>query len=312
MIKKYFILSLFILFLSQAMSYCEEYHIGTYNILVPSKQSSWPIRLKSMSNLILYNNFDIFGIQEGGINQLKDLEKSFDGIYSFYGVGREDGKEQGEFSAIFYKKKIFKIIEGNTFWLSETPEKSSLGWDAACKRICTWVKLLDLRNKNELYFFNTHLDHKGLKSRSESSKLILKKIEQICSKDSNIILTGDFNVNQHNPTFKSFSNSKYLKDSYSSAKYKWAPTGSYIGFSGGTFDGFLPERLSWNRLDHIFVSKSANVLRYGILNNYFFTADGKDITDVDWINPNNIKDKTIKAHIPSDHYPVSVFVEFSK
>ena len=173
--------------------YAEEYHFGTFNILVGK---AWSNRIDNISNLILYNNFDIFGTQEVSPDKLKDLNKKLKEVYSYVGVGREDGNNKGEYCAIFYKKDFFTLIDSNTFWLSTTPNIPSKGWDAMYNRICTWAKFKDLRNNRELYFFNTHLDHKGKIAKNESCKLILQKIEEICPANSNIVLTGDFNLNK--------------------------------------------------------------------------------------------------------------------
>lgn len=279
--------------------YAQEYHLGTFNILVGK---AWANRVENMSNLILYNNFDIFGTQEVSPNKLSDLKKKLKEVYSYFGVGREDGKNKGEYCAIFYKKELFKLIDGNTFWLSNTPNIPSKGWDAMYPRICTWVKLKDLRNNKEIYFFNTHLDHKGKIAKKESCKLLLKKIKEICSSNSNIVLTGDFNLGKDSEEYKLLSESNFIKDSYLNAKYKFAPTGTYNGNS--------LSKLYTDWIDHILVSKSSNILRYGILNNISFLIGDKAITDVGKINKNESKNTEIKTLFISDHYPVSVFVEF--
>lgn len=307
---------LFLIIISFISSNIEasEYHVGSYNIWVSgSKKSSWENRVDSICNLILFNNFDILGTQEVSLNQLNDMNKRLKEVYLCYGVGRDDGKEKGEQCTIFYKKDKFKLIEGNTIWLSETPEKVSKGWDASYNRILSYAKFKDIRDNTEIWFFNTHLDNIGKKAKIESYKLILDKIEKICPANANIVLTGDFNFNQRSALYKSIANSKLLKDSYKSAKYKWAPTGSLnLLTPPGDFYGFTPEKISWNTYDHIFVSKFAIVSRYGVLNNFFYSDNGKAVTTIDGIDHNNIKTKVIKYHIPSDHYPVSVWLNFNK
>ena len=214
----------------------------------------------------------------------------------------QNGKNNGGHCTIFYKTNKFELLEGNTFWLSETPDKISKGWDASCNRICTWVKLKDKNNNNEIWFFNAHLDHKGAKSREESCKLIIRKIKELCPKEANIVLVGDFNVYYNNPVLKAITESQIFKDTCSAANYKWIPTGTY---NANSFD-----KINIACIDQIFVSKTSNVLRYGILNNNSFVIDDKPVTDIRTITPNDYKNKTVSTQPLSDHYAVSVFVDF--
>ena len=301
LIFRFFLLILCFTFICSVVE-CKEYHFGTYNIDV--NRSTWLMRSSSISNLILYNNFDVFGAQEVSPNQLIDLKKSLKDVYSSFGVGRDDGKNQGEYCPIFYKTSIFKLLSGNTFWLSETPDIPSISWEASHNRICTYVKLKDVRDNTVIWFFNTHLDHKSSKARDESCKLLINKIRQICPNNSNIIITGDFNLYSDSNTYKVFLENELIKDSFFSAKYKWAPTGS---FNNNKF-----EKISKSRIDYIFVSKSAFVSRYGILNNFYFTIENRAVSDIGIINQNDINNKESEMKTPSDHYPVSVFVEFKE
>ena len=101
-------------------------------------QNSWRYRKDYVNSLIRFYEFDIFGIQEGLINQGRDIERLEE--YGRIGVGRDDGAESGEHAAVFYKKERFEMMDSGNFWLSETPEKPSFGWDAQCRRICSWGK----------------------------------------------------------------------------------------------------------------------------------------------------------------------------
>ena len=113
-------------------------------------------------------------------------------------MGRNDGKTKGEYSPIFYNKNNFRLISQNTFWLSQTPKKTSVGWDASMERICTYGLIEDKRSKKRILIFNTHLDHIGKKARVKSIELILDTIEKLNEEDSSIILTGDFNLEDQN------------------------------------------------------------------------------------------------------------------
>lgn len=172
-------------------------YVGTYNIRYNNpndekESNAWTQRCSHLCDFINFEQPEIFGTQEVLVDQLYDLIKGLDG-YDYIGVGRDDGKEKGEYAAIFYKKEQLRLLESGNFWLSTTPEKASLGWDAACIRICTWGKFQDISTGMQFLFFNTHMDHVGVIARRESAQLILNQIKQL-AKGVPTILTGDFNV----------------------------------------------------------------------------------------------------------------------
>jgi endonuclease/exonuclease/phosphatase family metal-dependent hydrolase len=168
--------------------------IASYNLRYDNKGdgiNAWPNRKEMVKGLVRFHEFDIFGTQEVLINQLRDVAE-LPG-FAFLGKGRDDGKEGGEHSAIFYRKERFKVLKNGDFWLSETPDKPGKGWDATCcNRICSWAKFQDLNTKKEFYFFNVHFDHQGVEARRQSGHLMLKKIKEIAG-NTPTILTGDFN-----------------------------------------------------------------------------------------------------------------------
>ncbi|MCI2122232.1 MAG: endonuclease/exonuclease/phosphatase family protein, partial [Bacteroidales bacterium] len=157
---------------------------------------------------------DAFGIQEGTLHQVKYFEK-YCPEYTRVGIGRDDGKDGGEFMAIFFLSSKYDLISCGTFWLSETPDTVSKGWDAACKRTATWVRLRNKSDGSELYYFNTHLDHMGVTARFESAKLLNSRIHKIAGDDAAVILGGDFNVSPENEVVAIFHS--YLADSRDSA-----------------------------------------------------------------------------------------------
>jgi endonuclease/exonuclease/phosphatase family metal-dependent hydrolase len=172
--------------------------------------------------------------------------------YRYIGVGREDGKQKGEFSPILYDSKMYDLIKGNTFWLSKTPEKVSVGWDAALERICTYGLFEDKQTKKRLWVFNTHFDHVGVKARKESAQLILNKIEEINVEDYPIILMGDLNLTPEKEPIRLIK--RVLHDGMDISKTPFVgPTGSF-----NDFNSTAPiER----RIDYIFVNRLA-VERY--------------------------------------------------
>ncbi|MDR2563043.1 MAG: endonuclease/exonuclease/phosphatase family protein [Prevotellaceae bacterium] len=173
-----------------------EVKIMTFNIRFDNPAdgvNSWSHRKLHAANCISFYEADIVGLQEALLHQLTDLT-SYLPDYAYLGLGRDDGKEKGEFSAILYKRDRFEVLKSATFWLSEQPEKpGKKGWDAACPRVVTWALLKDKISGKELYIFNTHFDHVGKEARRESSKMLLSEVKKI-AQDKNAVITGDFNA----------------------------------------------------------------------------------------------------------------------
>lgn len=282
--------------------------VGTYNIRNDNNNdrkegNGWERRCPIICDLLNFEDPDIFGTQEAKINQLHDLQNGLDG-YNYIGIGRDDGKERGEYSAIFYKKDRLAKIKSGNFWLNETPDKPKLGWDAACIRICTWGEFMDKKTKRKFYFFNLHMDHVGVVARRESAKLVIKKIEEITSGKAPVILTGDFNVDQSDEIFKIFSASGILKDSYSAAEKRFA--------TNGTFNDFDTELKTNSRIDHIFVSPNFDVKRYGVLTDGYWTEKGSKEDLNSNKAPKELKFRKYTRRAPSDHYPVLVKVVYKQ
>ena len=163
--------------------------------------NSWMNRRNGTINMINAENPDIFGVQEAYIEQVKFMEDSLPD-YGHVGVGRDDGNEGGEHMAVFYKKSRFTLVDNGDFWLSETPDEPTRGWDAACYRIVTWAKLKDNSSGKQFYVFNTHLDHIGKVAREQSILLLCNRIRQITNyTKAPVFLSGDFNSTIDNPIF---------------------------------------------------------------------------------------------------------------
>ncbi|MDO5571823.1 MAG: endonuclease/exonuclease/phosphatase family protein [Bacteroidales bacterium] len=270
------------------------FNIATYNIRNDNKGDSingngWGERVTYISQMVLFHQFDIFGTQEGKKNQLEDMKNNLPD-YDYIGVGRDDGKDGGEFCAIFYNTKKFKKIDDGNFWLSTETSYPNKGWDAALPRICTWGKFKDLKSGFTFIYYNLHMDHIGVEARSESAKLILKKITEEPKKTA-VILSGDFNVDQFNESYLLLNNSGLLKDSYETTEFRYAPN--------GTFNNFNPGLKTNKRIDHIFLTKDFKVKKYGVL------------TDTYRSEKEN-QNKGGYARTPSDHFPVMISVEVKK
>lgn len=255
-----------------------EIRVASYNIRMDTPRDSlnaWPHRKENVKALIRYHDFDIIGTQEGFIHQLKGILELPE--YAYFGAGRDDGKQAGEHSAIIYKKDRFRIVDSGNFWLSETPEKPGLGWDATCcNRICSWAKFADKNTEKEFYVFNVHFDHQGVIARQESGKLMVAKIKEI-AKDVPVICTGDFNSTPETEQIKGMS--ALLNDAYSITKQP--PYGPV-----GTTNAFRFTAPMKNRIDYVFVSRQFEVLKYAVL------TDAKN------------------QRYPSDHLPVVADVCF--
>lgn len=255
--------------------------VMTYNIKYATEndgKNSWSERKEHITNQLKFYEPEILGVQEALYEQLQHFTSQLDN-YEYIGVGRNEGGNEGEFSAIFYDREQFEVQEEGTFWLSETPEKPSKGWDAAYPRICTYGLFEKKDSGREFYVFNTHFDHMGEQAREESAKLIIEKIEEINKKALPVILMGDFNLEPETASIQFLS--EKLNDSKKvAAKVAFGPE--------GTFNGYRFEEPVTRRIDYIFTDENFSVFKYAVL------SDSKDLK------------------YPSDHLPVLVELEFNK
>ena len=175
--------------------------VMSYNIRLGSANdgtNSWGLRYPATAEMIEDQMPDIFGVQEALASQIRFIEDNFVN-YKSVGVGREDGKKDGEHMSIFWNKKTVSLLKWGTFWLSETPEVPSMGWDAACKRTATWALMKCKKTGKKFYYVNTHLDHKGAEAQKNGLKLIVDRIDDINPEGYPMILTGDFNITPDSP-----------------------------------------------------------------------------------------------------------------
>lgn len=220
--------------------------VMTYNIrldLQSDGPNKWDERKESMVDLINYYEPEIFGIQEGLPHQVNYLSDHLN-KYTYIGVGRDDGKNEGEFSAIFYNKTLYTVTHDTTIWLNENGEIGKLGWDAACPRICTYGLFENKNTHLKVWMFNTHFDHMGNVARQESAKLILKTIEHVNTNNLPVILSGDFNLTPDSTPIQTIK--KKMDDTYDASKK--APYGPK-----GTFSGFDPDKVLKDKIDYLFV-----------------------------------------------------------
>lgn len=255
-------------------------NVASFNIRMDTPNDSldsWKHRKDMVNGLIRFHDFDVFGIQEGFYHQIMDILEP--GGYDYVGVGRDDGEDAGEHSAIIFKKGKLLVLDKGDFWLSETPDVPGKGWDATCcNRICSWAKFKDIDSGKEFYFFNVHYDHQGEEARRQSSLLLLNKIREIAD-GYPVIATGDFNAVPDSEPIQIIMKDGLLSDSYDVTIQP--PYGTT-----GTFSSFRLNSPMQNRIDYVWITKDIIVNKYGVLN------------DVQY------------GHFPSDHFPVLVNVSF--
>ncbi|MEA5063515.1 MAG: endonuclease/exonuclease/phosphatase family protein, partial [Petrimonas sp.] len=256
----------FLLFFSLILMGCSQaakdftMNIATYNIRMDTEADSldaWQHRKEMVKGLVRFHDFDIFGTQEAFKHQLADILELEN--YAYVGVGRDDGKDAGEHSAIVYRKDRFDVLKNGDFWFAENPDVPGKGWDAVCcNRICSWAKFKDKKTGKEFFVFNSHFDHQGQEARKNSSLLLLKKIEEIAGKGV-VFCTGDFNATPDDEPIQILMNDGRLKDSFRVSACP--PYGTE-----GTFNSFRLDFPMRDRIDYIWVSEGVKVNKYGVLN----------------------------------------------
>ena len=269
MLKKlFFIIPVLLQILPQQMySQSTELKVMSYNIRQGSADdgdNSWIFRSSSTLEMLEDQRPDVFGVQEALGYQVEYIsEHSID--YDYVGVGRDDGKSKGEFMAIFWNKKSMSVLKWGTFWLSETPDVPSKGWDAACYRTATWALVEIKKTGQKFYFVNTHLDHIGVDARREGLNLIVDKIASINHEGLPMVLTGDFNMIPSAPELKE------LDAKMNSTRLVALETDNHNTFNGwgkGTKDQII---------DYIYISGFSSCLEYRTITDEY--AHRKYISD---------------------------------
>ena len=246
----------------------EPMRVMTYNLRYNNPDdgvNAWPNRKDAVAEMIgVKYKVDLAGMQEALKGQIDDLVQRLPD-FAWIGVGREDGKEKGEYSPIFYRKTRFELIQTQTFWLSETPEAAgSRSWDAALPRIVTWGKFKEKVGGKIFYAFNTHFDHKGEKAREESAKLMWKRIAAVAGETPTIV-TGDFNSFEKSPVYAILTGKVEVDGGRSDLK-----DGRYISEKG--HEGPTSTMTDWkkygppeSKIDYIFARKGISILTHKVL-----------------------------------------------
>ncbi len=266
--------------------------VMTFNIRYdnPNDPNPWPKRHEHVAEMIgeRYNT-DFTGLQEALKHQVDDLLNSLPN-YAYIGVGRQNGKQEGEHCAILYRKDKYEVLQHDTFWLSETPEEAgSQSWDSSLPRIVTWGKFKQKETGKVLYHFNTHFDHRGEQARVESAKLIWKKMKEITGGTPSV-LTGDFNIRETSQPYKILSG----RESFNGHTSELADT-RYVSMNAHQGPTASFTRESWTKagppesmIDYIFVYNGFQVINHWTLDDKF------------------------GEHFPSDHLPVLTELQWPK
>ena len=280
--KKIFSIVLFALALCMAVSCSTEQakepiKVISYNIrcgVNPGQdgENNWEYRKQASINMINDEKPTIFGLQEALPPHLEYLKEQLP-QYASYGIARDDGKTEGEYMTIYYLKDEVELLDCGTFWLSETPETPSMGWDAACKRTCTWAKMRMKRSGKEFAYLNTHLDHVGKVAQREGLALMMKRASEIVPDGMPVFVTADFNCVTSDPIFEPIK--AVMKDARETAPQT---------DRRATFNGWKPNATAV--IDHIFY-RGAEPKSFRVL-----------------------CDKNYGAPYISDHYPVVLEAEF--
>lgn len=240
--------------------------VATYNIRYDNPgdgDDCWLLRREDMANKVDSVNSDIICFQEA-LSHQHDYLKSYLSRYASYAVGREDGILKGEMIPVFYDSTRFELMAAETKWLSESPDKPSKGWDAACERVVAVVQLKEIVSGKKLVVINTHWDHEGEVARLESARIINDIVRIYRDKGVTVVMAGDLNMTPDNPLYKKLES-------------ELQSTCPYDQLQIATYNGFLNEGSQESHIDYIFCSRNCIVHSFEILN--LLTEKGRRLSD---------------------------------
>jgi endonuclease/exonuclease/phosphatase family metal-dependent hydrolase len=240
-------------------------------------ENAWPNRKELVVSMIRSYKVDIVGLQEALKDQIDFLIHELT-EFAWFGVGRDDGKEMGEYTAVLFRRDRLQLVDSATFWLSESPEAPGLGWDAVCNRTVTWGFFLDKHAGTSFYLFNTHFDHQGEKARKESALLLLSQLDVIADNEP-VIVTGDFNATPSSSVYETLTQTSDFQEGVTLLDTRKVSRNNPYG-PNGTFTGFDINTSPSGPIDYIFVNGRVEVLSHATLSD------------------------TFNGRYPSDHMPV--------
>lgn len=240
--------------------------IMSFNIRCTNVGSdSWEDRIGIVSQTMLESEADSIGVQEATPEWMDALEETVGDKYAYVGVGRDDGDDEGEYSAVFYLKDKYTVVDSGTFWLSETPDVPSRGWDAACNRVCTWVHLENKETGEQYVHMNSHFDHVGISARKNSVDMIIERAKQFT--DIPVVFTADMNVVEGSDNYNQFVNSDYFVDT----KYRAPDSMSYC-----TYHDTKPQLHKGDVIDYVMINDGFEALTYKVVTE---GIDGRFVSD---------------------------------
>jgi endonuclease/exonuclease/phosphatase family metal-dependent hydrolase len=243
-------------------------------------ENDWTARRQMLFDVVRHENADLVGLQEALDFQIREILTELP-QYAVVGVGRDDGRTTGEYSAILFRKDRLHVAEAGTFWFSDTPAAvGSRSWGNGIPRICTWARFVD-RDGSAFWHYNLHLDHQSQPSRERSSELLAKRIDERAPSTEPVIVTGDFNAGEDNPALRSLvagagNAPGKLVDTFRALYPEERQVGTFSGFKEGSLDG--------PKIDYVLVTPGTDVLSAAIVR----TAQS--------------------GRYPSDHFPVTARV----
>jgi endonuclease/exonuclease/phosphatase family metal-dependent hydrolase len=200
-------------------------------------RDEWSDRAPRVRAVVAEFDPDVLGIQEALRFQIDSLRSWFPD-HEETGVGRDDGREAGEYSAILYREGRLELLDGSTEWLSETPaEPGSKSWGNEIPRIVTWARFRDRSNGRTFYVYNTHWDHQSQPSRERSAAYLLERIRAREHRSDPVIVSGDFNAGEDNPAFQALlagDGAVQLVDTYRAVRTDTSNVGTFNAFTGAT------------------------------------------------------------------------------
>lgn len=228
-------------------------------------------RLPRVIKMIERHAADSIGVQEADKWWTDNIEAELEN-YARVGTYRDDGKSLGESCSIFYLKDKYELVDSGDFWLSETPDTPSKGWDGGCSRIVTYAILKNKETGFVYAHFNTHFDHAGAEARANSVPLLASRIAKIAP-DIPVVLTGDFNTSEGSAIYNNLVACGLIDTKYLAEKYD----------DVATYHDFSPLVINTKPIDYIFVNAYVSSVK-----SYY------------------VDSRTVDLIYPSDHFPIIV------
>jgi endonuclease/exonuclease/phosphatase family metal-dependent hydrolase len=225
-------------------------------------ENAWTARRTMLFDVLREQRADLVGLQEALDEQIAEIATAVPG-YATVGVGRDDARNSGEFSAILFRQDRFRVAEAGTFWFSDTPSvPASKSWGNNITRICTWARFTD-RDGRAFWHFNVHLDHQSQPSRERSTELLRQRVESRAFPTEPVIITGDFNVGEANPAIVTLTGglkregSPPFLDTFRVRYPEEREVGTFTGFKFGATTG--------EKIDYVLVQPGTDVMHAEIV-----------------------------------------------